>query len=102
MSAATKIEWTRSDDGSAGATWNPVTGCVKVSEGCDNCYAETFAERWRGIAGHPFEQGLRCPPVARAAGATAAPEEADPVFREQHVRRFHARVPLGSSATCSR
>jgi protein gp37 len=35
-----------------------VTGCTKVSEGCDHCYAETFAERWRGIAGHPFEQGF--------------------------------------------
>jgi len=58
MSTATKIEWTRSDDGSAGATWNPVTGCTKVSEGCDHCYAETFAERWRGVAGHPFEQGF--------------------------------------------
>ena len=41
-----------------GATWNPVTGCTKVSEGCDNCYAETFAERWRGVPGHPFEQGF--------------------------------------------
>ncbi len=58
MSTATKIEWTRGDDGSAGATWNPVTGCTKVSEGCDNCYAETFAERWRGVPGHPFEQGF--------------------------------------------
>ncbi len=58
MSTVTKIEWTRSDDGSAGATWNPVTGCTKVSEGCDHCYAETFAERWRGIEGHPFEQGF--------------------------------------------
>jgi protein gp37 len=29
-----------------------------VSEGCDNCYAETFAERWRGVPGHPFEQGF--------------------------------------------
>jgi hypothetical protein len=58
MSTATKIEWTRSDDGSAGATWNPVTGCTKVSEGCDHCYAETFAERRRGIPGHPFEQGF--------------------------------------------
>jgi protein gp37 len=48
---ATKIEWTE-------ATWNPVTGCRKVSEGCDHCYAETFAERWRGIPGHPFEQGF--------------------------------------------
>ena len=58
MSASTPIEWTRSDDGSAGATWNPVTGCTKVSEGCDHCYAETFAERLRGVPGHPFEQGF--------------------------------------------
>jgi protein gp37 len=58
MSAATKIEWTRGDDGSAGATWNPVTGCREVSEGCDHCYAKTFAERFRGVAGHPFEQGF--------------------------------------------
>jgi protein gp37 len=45
------IEWTE-------ATWNPVTGCSKVSPGCAHCYAETFAERWRGIAGHPYEQGF--------------------------------------------
>lgn len=58
MSTTTSIEWTRGDDGSAGATWNPVTGCTKVSEGCDHCYAETFAERWRGVPGHPVEQGF--------------------------------------------
>jgi protein gp37 len=58
VSTATKIEWTRGDDGAPGATWNPVTGCTKVSEGCDHCYAETFAERWRGVPGHPFEQGF--------------------------------------------
>ena len=45
------IEWTE-------ATWNPVTGCSKVSPGCAHCYAETFAERWRGIRGHPYEQGF--------------------------------------------
>jgi protein gp37 len=45
------IEWTE-------ATWNPVTGCSKVSPGCAHCYAETFAERWRGIEGHPYEQGF--------------------------------------------
>src|SRR5260370_10239388 len=58
VSTATKIECIRGDDGTPGATWNPVTGCTKVSEGCDNCYAETFAERWRGVPGHPFDQGF--------------------------------------------
>ena len=51
MSARTAIEWTQ-------ATWNPVTGCSKVSPGCAHCYAETFAERWRGVRGHPYEQGF--------------------------------------------
>lgn len=58
MSDNTSIEWTRSDDGTPGATWNPVTGCTKISAGCDHCYAETFAERWRGTPGHPFENGF--------------------------------------------
>jgi protein gp37 len=51
MSANSKIEWTD-------ATWNPVRGCTKISPGCLHCYAETFAERWRGVPGHPFEQGF--------------------------------------------
>ena len=45
------IEWTD-------ATWNPVTGCTKVSKGCDNCYAERFAERFRGVEGHAFRNGF--------------------------------------------
>lgn len=49
--SASKIEWT--DE-----TWNPVTGCVKISPGCKNCYAEKFAERFRGVAGHPYEGGF--------------------------------------------
>ena len=51
MSEKSSIEWTES-------TWNPVTGCTKVSRGCDNCYAERFAERFRGVVGHPFETGF--------------------------------------------
>jgi protein gp37 len=39
-------------------SWNPVTGCTKVSEGCRHCYAERFAERWRGIPGHHYEHGF--------------------------------------------
>ncbi len=51
MANHSAIEWTD-------ATWNPVTGCTKITTGCDNCYAERFAERFRGIAGHPFEHGF--------------------------------------------
>ena len=51
MAVASTIEWTNS-------TWNPVTGCTKVSEGCDNCYAERFAERWRGVPGNYFKGGF--------------------------------------------
>lgn len=51
MSTTTEIEWTD-------ATWNPVTGCSKVTRGCDFCYAERFSERFRGVADHPFENGF--------------------------------------------
>jgi protein gp37 len=51
MANVTTIEWTD-------ATWNPVTGCTKISAGCDHCYAERFSERFREVAGHPFENGF--------------------------------------------
>jgi protein gp37 len=51
MSLNSHIEWTD-------ATWNPVRGCTKISPGCKHCYAETFAERFRGVKGHPYEQGF--------------------------------------------
>lgn len=51
MSDRSQIEWTD-------ATWNPVRGCVKISPGCKHCYAETFAERFRGVPGHPYEYGF--------------------------------------------
>ena len=51
MSRKSTIEWTNS-------TWNPVTGCTKVSAGCDHCYAERLSERFRGVKGHPFETGF--------------------------------------------
>lgn len=51
LSDRSRIEWTE-------ATWNPITGCDQVSPGCAHCYAKTFAERWRGTPGHPYEQGF--------------------------------------------
>ena len=51
MADSSAIEWTD-------ATWNPVTGCTKISAGCDRCYAERFSERFRGVKDHPFERGF--------------------------------------------
>jgi protein gp37 len=51
MAKSSTIEWTQS-------TWNGVTGCTEVSPGCARCYARTFAERFRGVPGHPYEQGF--------------------------------------------
>jgi protein gp37 len=51
MAEKSTIEWTNS-------TWNPITGCDKVSAGCAHCYAQRFAERFRGVPNHPFKQGF--------------------------------------------
>lgn len=51
MARSSTIEWTQ-------GTWNPVTGCTKISTGCDHCYAERFSERFRGVEGHPFKVGF--------------------------------------------
>lgn len=49
----TKIEWVRNADKSQGKTWNPVTGCSAVSEGCRLCYARRMARRLAGRYGYP-------------------------------------------------
>lgn len=88
MSDRSPIEWTD-------ATWNPVRGCTKISPGCKNCYAERFAERFRGVAGHPFEQGfdLRLVPHARRLPSTW--KKARLVFVNSMSDLFHEEVPEG-------
>ena len=79
MATKTKIEWTDT-------TWNPVRGCTKISPGCKHCYAEAFAERFRGVKGHPYEEGfdLRLiPPQAYGAAIL--------VKVEYGIRKFHER-----------
>lgn len=86
MSEHSAIEWTD-------ATWNPVRGCTKISPGCTHCYAETFAERFRGVPGHPYEQGfdLRlvpeklCEPLRWTSSRT--------VFVNSMSDLFHDAVP---------
>ena len=86
MAGTTAIEWTD-------ATWNPVTGCTKISPGCDHCYAERFSERFRGTAGHAFENGF---------DLTLRPERLDQPLRWQSPRMifvnsmsdlFHKDIP---------
>jgi protein gp37 len=86
MSDRSKIEWTD-------ATWNPVTGCTKVSPGCDHCYAETLAERFRGTPGHYYEHGF---------DLQLRPDKLDQPLRWKRPRRvfvnsmsdlFHADIP---------
>ncbi len=86
MSANSKIEWTD-------VTWNPVRGCTKVSPGCAHCYAETFAERFRGVPGHPYEQGfdLRLVPEKLTEPITWSKQRM--VFVNSMSDLFHKDVP---------
>lgn len=86
MSLQSKIEWTQ-------ATWNPVRGCTKISPGCKHCYAETFAERFRNVPGHPYEHGFdpRIVPAKLLEPATwAAPKT---VFVNSMSDLFQDAVP---------
>src|SRR3954468_22427788 len=86
MSATSKIEWTD-------ATWNPVRGCTKISPGCTNCYAETFAERFRGVAGHPFEFGFDLRLVPEKLSQPFQWATAKRIFVNSMSDLFHDDVP---------
>jgi len=82
------IEWTE-------ATWNPVRGCTKVSEGCRHCYAETFAERWRGIPHHPYEKGFDLRTVPEVLDLPLRWKRPRMIFVNSMSDLFHEEVPVG-------
>lgn len=86
MSLNSKIEWTD-------ATWNPMRGCTKISPGCAHCYAAVFAERFRGVPNHPYEQGfdLRLIPDKLLEPITWS--RAQVVFVNSMSDLFHQDVP---------
>lgn len=86
MSEKSKIEWTDS-------TWNPVRGCTKVSPGCKHCYAETFAERFRGVKGHPFEFGFDLRLVPEKLGDPIRWSIPRRIFVNSMSDLFHPDVP---------
>lgn len=87
MSDRSAIEWTD-------ATWNPVTGCTKVSPGCDNCYAERFAERFRGVPDHPYEVGFDLTLRPLRLRQPLAWREPRMVFVNSMSDLFHKLIPI--------
>lgn len=86
MSKDSDIEWT--DD-----TWNPLRGCTKISPGCKFCYAETFAERWRGIKDHPFEHGFDLRLVPEKLNLPTTWKKPKKIFVNSMSDLFHEGVP---------
>lgn len=86
MSAISSIEWTD-------ATWNPVRGCTKISPGCKHCYAETFAERFRGVPGHPYEQGFDLRLVPEKLSEPLKWKTPKTIFVNSMSDLFHTHVP---------
>src|SRR3954464_7746294 len=86
MSEHSKIEWTD-------ATWNPLRGCTKISPGCKHCYAATFAERFRGVKGHPYEQGFDLRLVPEKLSEPFLWTARRRVFVNSMSDLFHADVP---------
>jgi protein gp37 len=86
MAASSSIEWTD-------ATWNPVRGCTKISPGCKHCYAETFAERFRGVPGHPYEQGFDLKLVPHKLAEPLAWTTQKMIFVNSMSDLFQAGIP---------
>jgi protein gp37 len=86
MSQTSKIEWTD-------ATWNPVRGCTKISPGCKHCYAERFAERFRGVEDHPFEYGFDLKLVPEKLAEPLLWGEPRMIFVNSMSDLFHEAIP---------
>jgi protein gp37 len=86
MAEHSAIEWTD-------ATWNPVRGCTKISPGCKHCYAEVFAERFRGVTGHPYEQGFDLRLVPEKLAEPLRWQTPKMIFVNSMSDLFHDDVP---------
>lgn len=91
--ADSDIEWTDK-------VWNPVRGCTKVSPGCKHCYAETFAERFRGVAGHPYEQGFDLRLVPEKLDEPLTWRTSRRIFVNSMSDLFQVGVPLEYVGAC--
>lgn len=97
MSSASKIEWTE-------VTWNPATGCDRISAGCDHCYALTLAKRLKAMGQAKYQNDGDPRTSGPGFGLTLHPDALQlpyswsghrTVFVNSMSDLFHARVPLG-------
>jgi protein gp37 len=87
VAANSHIEWTE-------ATWNPVTGCTKVSAGCKNCYAERLAKRLRAMGNHRYKNGFRLTLHDDVVDLPRSWKSGRKVFVNSMSDLFHDNVPL--------
>ena len=87
MADRSHIEWTD-------ATWNPATGCTKISAGCDNCYAERFSERFRGVEDHPFEKGFDLTLKPARLSQPLRWRKSRMIFVNSMSDLFHKKIPI--------
>jgi len=84
---ASKIEWTE-------ATWNPTSGCTKISSGCKNCYAESMARRLKAIGTIGYENGFRFGIVPSRLNEPLKKKKPTVYFVNSMSDIFHEKMPL--------
>jgi protein gp37 len=87
MGIDSSIEWTES-------TWNPVTGCTKISEGCTHCYAERMARRLQAMGQRNYARGFEVTPHEEALDLPLRWRKPQRIFVNSMSDLFHERVPF--------
>ena len=87
MATRSNIEWTE-------MTWNPVTGCTKISQGCKHCYAERMAKRLKAMGSGRYENGFRVTLHPDSLDAPRRWRQPRVVFVNSMSDLFHEDVPL--------
>lgn len=87
MSAHSSIEWTES-------TWNPVTGCTKVSQGCKHCYAERMAKRLQAMGNPNYSNGFKLTLHEHVLRLPLTWKQPQTIFVNSMSDLFHEDVPV--------
>lgn len=86
MASRSAIEWTE-------ITWNPVTGCTKISHGCKHCYAERMSRRLRAMGAHKYREGFKVTVHPRTLEEPSKWHRPHLVFVNSMSDLFHKSVP---------